>query len=73
MMHYLEIKEFDLKLSGKSGKYQGISLHELAGNPDCVWYQLCGLKELGTVHRKGSAYSNTGSVMVCVNFVDVKN
>ena len=38
MMYYLEIKEFDLKLSRKSGKYQGISLHELAGNPDCGWY-----------------------------------
>ena len=66
MMYYLEIKEFDLKLSRKSGKYQGISLHELAGNPECVWYQLCGLKELRTVLC-------IGSVVVCINFVDVKN
>ena len=65
-MYYLEIKEFDFKLSGKSGKYQRISLHELAGKPDCVWYQLCGLKELGTVLC-------IGSVVVCINFVDVKN
>ena len=33
MMDYSEIKEFDLKLSGKSGSYQGILFHELAGNP----------------------------------------
>ena len=29
---YSEIREFDLKLPGKSGNYQGISFHELAGN-----------------------------------------
>ena len=33
-MYYSEIREFDLKLSGKSDKYQGISFHELAGKPD---------------------------------------
>ena len=27
-----QIREFDFKLSGKSGNYQGISFHELAGN-----------------------------------------
>ena len=32
-MYYSEIREFDLKLSGKSGNYQGISFHELVGNP----------------------------------------
>ena len=32
-MYYSEIKEFDLKLSGKSGNYQEISFHELARNP----------------------------------------
>ena len=32
-MYYLKIREFDLKLSVKSEKYQGILFHELAGNP----------------------------------------
>ena len=32
-MYNSEIREFDLKLSGKPGKYQGTSFHELAGNP----------------------------------------
>lgn len=32
-MFYSEISEFDLKLLGKSGKYHGISGHELAWNP----------------------------------------
>ena len=31
-MFYSEIRKFDLKWSGKSGKYQGISFHELVGN-----------------------------------------
>ena len=37
-MYYSEIREFDLTLSGKSENYQGISFHELIGNPDstCV-------------------------------------
>ena len=30
---YLEIREFDLKLSGKPGNYHRILFHELAGNP----------------------------------------
>ena len=38
IMNYSEIREFDLKLSGKSGKYQGISFHELARNPDIVQF-----------------------------------
>ena len=32
-MYYSEIREYGLKLSGKSGNYQGLSYHELAGNP----------------------------------------
>ena len=32
-MYHSEIREFDLKSSEKSGNYQGISFHELAGNP----------------------------------------
>ena len=35
-MHYSEIREFDLKLPEKSGNCQGISFHELAGNPVIV-------------------------------------
>ena len=30
-MYYWEIREFDLKLSGN---YQGVSFHELTGNPE---------------------------------------
>ena len=35
-MYYSEIREIDLKLPEKSGNYQGISFHELAGNPVIV-------------------------------------
>ena len=33
MMYYSEFREFDIRLSGKSGRYLGISFHELAANP----------------------------------------
>ena len=36
-----EIRELDFKLSGKLGKYQGISFHELAGNPVIVRSDKC--------------------------------
>ena len=39
-MYYSEIRELDLKLSGKSGNYQKISVHELAGNPGLIQAQL---------------------------------
>ena len=32
MMYYSEFREFEVRLSGKSGKYLGISFHELAAN-----------------------------------------
>ena len=38
-MYYSEIRELDLKLSGKSGNYQEISVNELAGNPGLIQAQ----------------------------------